>query len=358
MHQKIKELLKLAVANKASDIHLAVNTVPKIRIQGILTDVGNFDISDTAAMTEMILSLCEQADQKDKILNNKDLDFSVSFEESRFRANMYYEKGQLACALRVVPNKIPTLTELNLPDSVKTFLTTKQGFVLVTGPTGQGKSTTVASLLNEVNMTQACHLVTIEDPIEYVIKPQRSLVSQREVPYDTLTFGNALKSVLRQDPNVVFVGEMRDLETISSALTIAETGHLVFSTLHTNSAAQTIERIIDVFPEGAKGQIRIQLSSVLTAVISQRLIPTLDGTRIPSLEILVATPAVKNAIREGKTFMIDNIIQTSADVGMISMDTYLARLIKSGRVSEEVALSYSLRPDELHNRLRSEKIGR
>jgi twitching motility protein PilT len=358
MHQKVVDLLRLAVANKASDVHLAVNSVPKIRIHGILTDVGNFENNDPALMTEMILSLCGEEDQKKKIVENRDLDFSVSFEESRFRANMFYEKGQLACALRVVPNIIPALADLNLPDNIKTFITQKQGFVLVTGPTGQGKSTTVASLLNEINHTQPCHLVTIEDPIEYVIKPERALVSQREVPYDTLTFPNALKSVLRQDPNVVFVGEMRDLETISSALTIAETGHLVFSTLHTNSAAQTIERIIDVFPEGTKGQIRMQLSSVLTAVISQRLIPTVDGARVPALEILVATPAVKNAIREGKTFMVDNIIQTSADAGMISMDTYLARLIKAGKVSEEIAMQYSLKPDELHNRLRSEKLGR
>jgi len=228
---------------------------------------------------------------------------------------------------------------------------------LLTGPTGHGKSTSVASILNKINQVKDAHIVTIEDPIEYLINPEKSMITQREIGYDTLNFEIALRSVLRQDPNVVFVGEMRDLTTISSALTIAETGHLVFSTLHTNSAAQTIDRIVDVFPEGTKEQIKVQLASVLTAVVSQRLVPAVSGGRIPAFEIMTATPAVKNAVREGKSFMLDNIIQTSADVGMVGLETSLARLVHQRYIEEQVAMSYALRPSELQSNLRSMKIG-
>lgn len=260
----------------------------------------------------------------------------------------------VSAALRIIPPEIPTFEQLNIPELFDSFLNYKQGFILVTGPTGMGKSTTVASMLDKINQKTASHIVTVEDPVEYLIKPKLSIVSQREVGYDTKDFPKALRSSLRQDPNIVFVGEMRDLETIQSALTIAETGHLVFSTLHTNSAAQTIDRIIDVFE--VKEQIRTQLASVLTAVISQRLIPTVDGKLTPAFEILVATPAVKNCIREGKVFMIDNIIQTSSDVGMISLESSLARLVKEGKITEEVANSYALKPADLQNSLRSTKL--
>jgi len=258
--------------------------------------------------------------------------------------------------LRVIPFEIPDMVSLNLPSILNSLLKLKQGFILITGPTGQGKSTTVASILNEINKTVGGHIVTIEDPIEYVMKPAKSLVSQRELGTDTKSFDRALRSVLRQDPNVVFVGEMRDLETIQMALTVAETGHLVFSTLHTNSAAQTVDRIIDVFPEGSKAQIRTQLSTVLTAVVSQRLIPSVDGSRIPAMEILVANNAVKNIIREGKTFMIDNVIQTGSDLGMVSMETSLAKLVKQGLITEEVAMSYATKPLELQSSLRSIRL--
>lgn len=355
MNKKIQDLLALAVANKASDLHLAASMLPKLRVNGELVEVSNFSVGENDKMAEMILSILS-AEQKIKFESEKELDFSLTSGEARFRVNIYLAKGEVACTLRVVPSEIPVLSSLNLPEMLLSFTGLKQGFILVAGPTGQGKSTTVASMLNEINKTKKTHIVTIEDPIEYVIKPDKSIISQREVSYDTLSFAAALRSALRQDPNVVFVGEMRDLETIQSALTIAETGHLVFSTLHTNSAAQTIDRIIDVFPEGSKEQIRVQLSGVLSAVISQRLISTIDGGRVPAVEIMVANGAVKNVIREGKTFMIDNIIQTSSDLGMVGLETSLAKLVKEKKIAEDIAMSYALRPAELQSRLRTRLI--
>jgi len=344
-------LLSLAVANKASDIHLSVGMHPKLRVDGELANIGNFDISDENLMTEMIQSIMT-TEQLARLEKERELDFSLAAVEARFRVNAYYQRGTLACSLRVVSSEIPTFEKLNLPVFFKNFIGMKQGFVLVTGPTGHGKSTTVAAILNEINRQKNCHIVTIEDPIEFLIKPDKATISQREVGSDTVSFEAALKSCLRQDPNIVFAGEMRDLESIASALTIAETGHLVFSTLHTNSAAQSVDRIVDVFPEGSKDQIRVQFSSVITAIISQRLIPGIDGGRVPAFEILIANPAVRNIIREGKNFMIDNIIQTGSDLGMVTLEQSLALLIKTGKITEEVAMSYSLRPEELQTRLR------
>lgn len=350
MDKKIEELLKMAVANKASDVHLLAGASPKLRVNGEMIEVANFNGSSEEEMATMILTLPPKVLQ-DEFAQKKELDFSVEIDEARFRANVFLAQGRVAAALRVVASAIPDLPELNMPDMLLEIIDRKQGFILVTGPTGHGKSTTVASLLNSINRNKNTHIVTIEDPIEYQLRPIKALISQREVGFDTNGFAPALRSVLRQDPNVVFVGEMRDLETIASALTIAETGHLVFSTLHTNSASQTIDRIVDVFPEGAKDQIRVQLAETLTAVISQRLVPAVDGGRIPALELMVVTPAVRNIIREGKTFMIDNVIATSADVGMVSLEAYLAMLVKKGKVTQEVAESYCLRPTELQNRL-------
>lgn len=352
MHSKIEEVLKLAVANRASDVHLNLGFMPKMRINGELSDITNIGVVEDP---ELILSLLS-ADQKDRFSKEKELDFSINFEGARFRANIYTQKNTPACALRVISDEVPDIDGLNLPEIIKSFTRLRQGFVLVTGPTGQGKSTTVAAMLNEINKNYSTNIVTIEDPVEYIINPQRSIISQRELGNDTLSFDRALKSSLRQDPNVVYVGEMRDLETIQLALTVAETGHLVFSTLHTNSAAQTIDRIVDVFPEGTKPQIRIQLASVLSAVISQRLIPMINGGRVPALEILTACTATSNTIREAKTFMIDNIIQTSSDLGMISLEMSLAKLVKKGLVAEDVAMSYALRPTELQNNLRNIKL--
>ncbi len=352
IHNKLQAIIDLAVANKASDIHLCEGKLPQIRINGELVDLTNVEMGSQDQSREVILSLLT-SDQKDKFLKIKEMDLSVTHAETRLRVNIYYQMGLISAAMRIVSSIIPPLTDLSLPESFETFAAMKQGFVLVTGPTGHGKSTTVASILNEINRTRKVHVVTIEDPIEYVLKPQMAMISQREIGNDTLGFLDALRSCLRQDPNVVYVGEMRDFETISAALTVAETGHLVFSTLHTNSAPQSIDRIVDVFPEGAKSQVRTQLASVISAVVSQRLVPTLSGGRTPAVEIMMATPAVKNIIREGKTFMIDNIIQTSADSGMVSLETSLARLVHQGVVSEEVALSYALRPSDFQSKLRS-----
>jgi twitching motility protein PilT len=357
MHSKIEELLKLAVVSKASDVHLVVGSLPSFRINGQLQIVSNFSISNAEDMQGLILSLLNEEQQK-RFIEEKELDFSVNLDESRFRCNVYRESGQVAVAMRVIPVEPPRLEDLNLPPVLKTFLKNKQGFILVTGPTGQGKSTTVAAMINEINQDRNCHIVTIEDPMEYVIKPVKALITQRELGADTKSFEKALRSVLRQDPNVVFVGEMRDLETIQLALTVAETGHLVFSTLHTNSSAQSIDRIIDVFPEGSKTQIRTQLASVLTVVISQRLVPTKGGDRIPAVEVLVANSAVRNMIREQKTFMVDNAIQTGADLGMMSMEMSLAKLVKSGQIDETVAMEFALRPLELQSNLRMVKMAK
>jgi twitching motility protein PilT len=305
---------------------------------------------------EMVLSILND-ELSERFKKEKEVDFSLELDGTRFRTNIFWGMGAVGVSMRVVPSEIPDFEKLGLPGLFHSFTDQKQGFILVTGPTGQGKSTTVAAMLEEINAKRNAHIVTIEDPVEYVIRSKKSIVLQREVGNDTNGFHQALRSCLRQDPNVVFVGEMRDLETISSALTIAETGHLVFSTLHTNSASQTIDRIIDVFPEGAKEQVRFQLAGVITAVVSQRLVPSIDGkSRVPAFEILIATPAVRNSIRESKTFMIDNIIQTSGEIGMVSLEKYLAGLVKKGVVSEETAVSYCLRPVELQSLLVNKRL--
>ncbi|MBU3935169.1 PilT/PilU family type 4a pilus ATPase [Patescibacteria group bacterium] len=354
MDIKLKKILEMAVANKATDVHLMVETVPKFRVGGNLMDVTVLEKLGQEEIKMMVDSLLDE-EKKKRVSNRGEVDLSFSLAGSRFRVSVYYQQGSLAVAFRVIPIKVPTFEELGLPPIFNNLAEANHGFVLVTGPTGHGKSTTVASVLNQISEKRNCHIVTIEDPIEYLIKGSKSIVSQREVGADTKTFASALKSVLRQDPDVVFVGEMRDLETIGSALTVAETGHLVFSTLHTNSASQAVDRIVDVFPPGAKDQIRLQLASVLTAVISERLVPNREGGLSAAFEILTGTGAVRNSIREGKTYMIDNIIQTSMEVGMVTLETSLARLVKEGKVEEEVALSYSMHPSELMNSLRKVK---
>ncbi len=353
MDEKIRKIIETAVANKASDIHLSVGMTPRIRVDGDLVKLTGFEDVEDSQMEVMIYSLLDE-DIKKRFLVDKEVDFSLQIGENRFRINAYFKKGVPALALRIIPIKIPELESLNLPDLLRNFIGLQQGFILVTGPTGQGKSTTVAAMLNEINKARDVHIVTVEDPIEYVLKSDRAIVSQREVGGDTNTFARALRSCLRQDPDVVYVGEMRDLETISTALTVAETGHLVFSTLHTNSAAQTIDRIIDVFPEEDKAQVRLQLASVITAIISQRLLPSVDGGRIPAVEILVANNAVKNSIRESKTHMIDNIIQTNSDMGMMTLEMSLAKLVSLGKIDKATALNYALRPSELEARLRKQ----
>jgi twitching motility protein PilT len=355
MNTKITQILELAVANNASDIHLSASSSPRIRVNGVLNELPSVDMGSPQVATDTILSTLSQQ-QLERFKAEKELDYSLSVGGHRLRVNMFLKNGEVSCAMRIVPLAIPDFGTMNLPRVLSDLAEYKQGLILVAGPTGHGKSTTVAATLNKINQERSCHILTIEDPIEYVITPVKSIISQRELGSDTDSFTMALKSALRQDPNVVFVGEMRDLETVALALTVAETGHLVFSTLHTNSASQTIDRIIDVFPEGSKDQIRVQLASVLTAVISQRLVPAVNGGRVPAFEILVATSAVKNAIREGKSFMIDNVIQTSSDLGMVSLEQSLANLVKQGVVAEDVAMSYALRPVELQNSLRSKRM--
>ncbi len=343
----IQQLLDLTIQRNASDLHLSVGFPPILRIHGELIPVpGESPI--TPEQIESSISSMLTDIQRNIYKQIFELDFSFEHQgKARFRVNLYKQKNCSAAALRLIPYKIPDIEQLGLPPVVTKLTQLKQGFVLVTGPTGHGKSTTLASFINQINQTRAVHIITIEDPIEYVYPLGKALIEQREMFNDTRSWDNALRASLREDPDVVLVGEMRDLETISSAMTIAETGHLVFATLHTNSAAQAIDRVIDVFPEVQQAQIRLQLASTLEAILSLRLIPTIDPGRILASEILFATPAVRNIIREDKSYLIDNIIETSAELGMKNMERALSELVKAGKISEEIAFKYALHPELL-----------
>lgn len=343
----IQDLLQLTGDAKASDLHLLAGSPPILRVGGELQAVSEAASLDAKEVREMIFSLL-LPDQQQRLQRLRELDFSFSFgDKMRFRVNAYHQRGDLAASLRLIPLRVPSIEELSLPKILYDFCKLPQGFVLVTGPAGQGKSTTLAAMINEINQTRPVHVVTIEDPIEYIFANSKAIVSQREVFLDTQSFRVALRSALREDPDVVLVGEMRDFETVAAAVTIAETGHLVFATLHTNSAAQTVDRIIDVFPDSQQQQIRAQLASTLEGVVSQRLIPAIGGGRLPAVEILLATPAVRAVIREGKTHQIDNIITTSIDLGMSSLNRSLLKLIRDGKISLEVAKMRTLNPEEL-----------
>lgn len=342
----IQDYLEVVVKKEASDLHLVVGSPVMIRIDGQLIPLSSALLTSDDA--ESLVFELLSTEQREMLLVNKELDFSFALGDvARFRVNSYYQKGYLSAALRLIPNYIKTIEELNIPRICHNFAKMRQGFILVTGPTGHGKSTTIASVINEINQTRPVHILTVEDPIEYVYPKGKALVSQREMHLDTHSWEVALRSALREDPDVVLVGEMRDLETIASAITIAETGHLVFATLHTNSASQSIDRIVDVFPENQQVQVRMQLASTIAGIISMRLIPAIGGGRLPACEILLSTPAVQTSIREGKTHLIDNIIQTSGEEGMILMDASLAYLVRAGRLSLETAYAYSIRPKEL-----------
>jgi twitching motility protein PilT len=351
----IKSLIEYTVRHRASDLHLIVGRPPMIRVNGFLAPITGQEVLTPQAVEELVTSLVNQ-EQKEILLVNKEIDFSYVptsgdplsvFNSSRFRVNAYYQKGTLAAALRLINNVIPSIDQLGLPDVCHQATKLMQGLILVTGPTGHGKSTSLAAMIEEINQDRPAHVITVEDPIEYVLTQKKAIISQREMKMDTHSWEIALRSCLREDPDVVMVGEMRDYETIAATLTIAETGHLVFATLHTNSAAQTIDRIVDVFPENQQMQVRMQLSFTLEMILSQRLLPTIDNSRVPACEILLSTPAIKTAIREGKSHLIDNMIQTSTSLGMKTLEMDLARLIKAGRVSMEVARDYAFRPDEL-----------
>ncbi|MDF2889693.1 MAG: type pili twitching motility protein PilT [Clostridia bacterium] len=338
----IFELLDKAVLQKASDLHLTAGTWPTMRINGKLHRIGEEILScdDTKALTEQFLT----ANQLAHLNCLGELDFAYTSSISgRFRVNAYKQRESYAMAIRMISSRIPSMEELGLPPILKDLAMKQRGLILVTGPTGSGKTTTLASMLDFINKNRQCHILTLEDPIEYLHKHNQSIINQREIGNDTQSFGNALRAALRQDPDVVLVGEMRDLETISIALTAAETGHLVLSTLHTIGAAKTIDRVIDVFPPHQQEQIRVQLASVLEAIISQQLTPTVEGNRrVAAHEIMIANTAVKNLIREGKSFQIQNMIQTGSKLGMQSMDYSLSQLCKQLQISRQTALENSV----------------
>src|SRR5680860_340706 len=349
---KIEILLEEVVRKKASDLHLQVGLPPMLRIDGSLTPIVGFNPLDEQVVEGLIFAVLDQ-DQRQILLKDKEFDFSFAFGTlGRFRVNAYHERGNLAAALRLIPNEIKTVTELGMPNVVMGFADYPRGLVLITGPTGSGKSTTLAALVDKINSERSQHIITIEDPIEFTHKSKRSAVVQREVHYDTYSFAASLRSALRQDPDVVLIGEMRDLETIAAAITIAETGHLVFATLHTNSASQSVDRMIDVFPPHQQPQIRAQLANILMAIVSQRLIPAIGGGRVAAAEILVATPAVRNIIREGKAHQLEAVIQTGAEHGMQSMDKKLVGLIHAGTITYDEARNFAVDLEEMDRLMR------
>lgn len=349
---KIESLLEEVIKAKASDLHLQVGLPPMLRVDGALTPVNGAPVLDDQLTERLIFSILDEGQQQ-ILLKDKEFDFSFSFGTlMRFRVNAFHERGNLAVALRAIPNEIKSVTELGMPPVVATFADFPRGLVLVTGPTGSGKSTTLAALVDKINTEKSYHIITIEDPIEFTHQSKKSVVVQREVHYDTYSFAAALRSTLRQDPDVVLIGEMRDLETISAAITIAETGHLVLATLHTNSAAQSIDRMIDVFPPHQQPQVRSQLANMIQGICSQRLIPAIGGGRVVAAEILVANSAVRNIIREGKTHQLDAVIQTGADQGMQTMDRTLVKLIQTGAITYDEARNFAVDINEFNRLIR------
>ena len=345
---KISLLLEECVRRNASDLHVQYGLPPILRVDGALIPIPNMPALNEEMLKDIIFATMD-ADQQKIFLKDKEFDYSFSFGDiARFRVNAFHERGKMAAAFRLIPNHIVSINDLGMPAIVETFADFPRGLVLVTGPTGSGKSTTLAALIDKINRDKSVHIITIEDPIEFTHKSQRSVIVQREVHYDTFSFAAALRSVLREDPDVVLIGEMRDLETIQAAITIAETGHLVFATLHTNSAAQSIDRMIDVFPAHQQPQVRSQLANILMAICSQRLIPAVGGGRVVSAEILVANPAIRALIRDGKTFQIDTAIQTGAEQGMQTMDRTLAKLVQSGVITYDSAREYAVDINELN----------
>lgn len=334
---RIQSLLAAVIAEGGSDLHLSPGSNPVIRVSGALVPLAREAVL-TGADTENLLKALVPAERWDNFLKEQSVDFSYAHEDgSRFRVNGYRTAGCVAIAMRLIPKKIRTFTELNLPPVLEVFSQRQQGFFLCVGPVGQGKSTTLAALIDHINETRAEHIVTIEDPVEYLFENKKSLIHQREVHIDTPDFHDALTAAFREDVDVIMVGEMRNYETISSAVTAAETGHLVLSTLHTNNAAQTIDRIIDMFPPAQQAQVRVQLAGSLAGIFSQRLVPRIAGGLIPAYELLINNSAIANLIREGRTHEISTVVQTSSQEGMIDMDRSLAELVRKGEVTVEDA---------------------
>ncbi|MFZ3073854.1 MAG: type IV pilus twitching motility protein PilT [Minisyncoccales bacterium] len=345
--QLLEKFLAVTVQKEASDLHMSSGYPPIIRINGELWAIPkepNLSPRDSQGLAFAMMT----PEQQNQFLKFKEIDFSYAFQgKERFRTNIFFQKGCISCALRLIPTKIRTLKELNLPPVLQKFVEAEQGFVLITGPASHGKSTTLAAFIDAINHSRCDHIITIEDPIEYLFTPDASVIEQRELNSDTYSFSMALRSVFRQDPDVIMIGEMRDVETISTALTAAETGHLVFATLHTNSASQSIHRIVDSFPAEQQAQIRAQLSSSLLGIVSQRLILSSKGGMVPACEVLFNNFAVGNLIRENKIHEIPLVIETSSKDGMISLNKSLANLVKNGDISLEKAMSHSLNPQEL-----------
>lgn len=350
----IHTLLDDVTTRQSSDLHLIPGYPIYLRVDTSLVAFGD-EVLSGERVEDLIFPIVS-AEQKKRLLELRNVDFAYTQGKGRFRVHLYFVKGELAVSIRFLPLRVRSMEELGLPNVFHHISALRQGFVLITGPTGHGKSTSIAAVINEINQTRPDHIVTLEDPIEHVYEPGQSVISQREFGSDFFAWGDALSSALREDPNVVLVGEMRDHATIATALTVAETGHLVLATLHTNSAAQTVDRIIDAFPDGQQAQVRLQLANVLEAIVSQRLVPLIGGGRYVAQEVLLGIPAVKATIREGKSYMLDNIIQTSAEFGMYSLEDSLARLVSAGKVSLEVAQSYSLKPEDLIRLVRGKKI--
>lgn len=339
--KQIEELVEMVIHEGASDIHLAEGRTPVIRVSSNLISLSKKPIIDNIAIKGY---LNEFLSEENKVLlqKNKEVDFSYNLVNARFRGNAFYRQGMISIALRLIPKKIRTLAELNLPPILESFTRKQQGFFLVVGPIGQGKTTTLASLIEMINQTRNEHILTIEDPVEYLFESKKAMIDQREVRIDTPDFSSALVAMFREDIDVCLVGEMRDTNTMATAVTAAETGHLVFSTLHTNNAAQTINRIIDSFPSSQQDQIRVQLAGSLTGIFSQRLVPRISGGLIPSYELLINNNAVSNLIREKRIHEINTVIETSSGDGMIDMNRSLAELVRSGQISVESAYLNSL----------------
>ena len=351
------DLLMEVVSRKASDLHVTAGAYPTIRVRGRLTPLEDYPKLSGTDTREIIYSILT-GDQRQRLETHWQLDFAYSIPgHARFRVNAYFQRGALGAAFRLIPFGMSSIEELGLPATVHEFTRRPRGFVLVTGPTGSGKSTTLAAMIDEINRTREEHIMTIEDPIEFLHGHKKCIVNQRELGSDAQSFSDALKAALRQDPDVILVGEMRDLETISTALTAAETGHLVFATLHTQDTAQTIDRVIDVFPAHQQGQVRVQMSVALQGIVTQQLLPTADGSgRVVACEVLVPNPAVRNLIREGKTHQIYSVLQTSSAAGMQTMDASLAALVREGTISQRLAESRSSTPEELGRLLGGEHL--
>lgn len=341
----LRVFLNEAIRLKASDLHITVGYKVMVRVNGVLRNISN-DIVTNIDVERYVRELLKSRDDLN-YSTIRESDLTYTFSNRRFRVNIFKQMGNFAIVFRIIPENILTLEELGLPMIIKEFSRFANGLVLVTGPTGSGKSTTIASLLNLINMTQPKHIITLEDPIEYIFPKGIGLVDQREYGIDFVSWPKALRAVLRQDPDIVLIGEMRDLETVEAALQIAETGHLVFATLHTNSASSTINRIVDIFPATKQDQIKIQFASVIRAIVSQKLVKTVDGKRRVASEVLIANPAVRNAIRENMGYQIDNVIQTNMDSGMISLEKSLVNLIKEGAITPETAKLNSIKPNEI-----------